>query len=125
MGTAKESGADYDRRMLQAALLDLKEAEGLLRNPSPAALDRCAEVLGCAVSRLREWRAHRAQSANPAALAQARTLQTAIRRAARLLESAAEFRARWSRIAAVMCAGYTASGAPAVPARSGKVCVRG
>jgi len=117
-----------DAKTLAEVRAEVQRACDLLRTPTPAAVDLCAAVIGAAISRLGAWR-KRFQGHDRAdgrlALGEAARLSAAVRRAGRLLESAAFYHAGWRRALGSLCAGYTASGAPADAARPGRLYVRG
>jgi hypothetical protein len=107
---------------------EVQRACDLLRAPSPAAVDCCAVTIGSAISGLGEWRKRfqgHDRTANRLALEEALRLRSAVRRAGRLLESAAGYHAGWRQTLGSLCAGYTASGAPAAAAQPGRLCLRG
>jgi hypothetical protein len=107
---------------------EVEKACDLLQDPTPAAVDGSALALGRAISELGEWRGAFEgcdKRANRLALEEAARLRTAVRRAGRLLETAAQYHAKWRLALESLCAGYTASGAPAATARSGRLCLRG
>lgn len=113
---------------LAGVLREVQRACDLLRSPTPAAVDRCSVVLGSAIARLVEWRKQfRAQSpaSNRLVLEEARRLRASVHRAARLLESAAAYHSGWRKALGALCAGYTASGAPADAAPPGRLFLRG
>ncbi len=118
--------AEADDRALETALSNLAACQTLLRNASPAALDQCSLALADTARLLGEWRdRRRPEPGGPAARQKARDLRTAVRRAARLLEGAADYHARWNRILNAMSSGYTPSGTSPLPARPARVLVRG
>jgi hypothetical protein len=117
-----------DGKALAAVRAEVQRACDLLRAPSPAAVDRCTVALGLAVSLLGEWRKGfqgHDHTANRLALEEALRLRATVRRASRLLETAAEYHVRWRQALGSLCAGYTASGAPAAAARPGRLFLRG
>jgi hypothetical protein len=119
---------EEDLRALAEVRAEVQQACDLLCAPSPAAVDRCAAVIGSAISRLGEWRTRfqgHDKTANLAALEEALRLKATVRRAGRLLQNAAEYHARWRQAVGAICAGYTASGAPATALRTGRLCLRG
>jgi hypothetical protein len=119
---------EEDLRALADIRAEVQQACDLLRAPSPAAVDRCAVAIGSAISRLREWRTQfqgHDKAANPPALEEALRLKATARRAGRLLRNAAEYHARWRQAVGAICAGYTASGAPAAAPQTGRLCLRG
>jgi hypothetical protein len=102
------------------------EVRPLLEDASPAALDRCTSVLAAAVSAAGGLSRHADHGPGTRRLAEeAALLHSSVRRAARLLQSAAEYHARWNGLLGAMSAGYTASGAPAPPGRAGRLNLRG
>jgi len=66
-----------------------------------------------------------AQGAGAELLEKAYQLRAQVRRAGRLIESAALFYGGWNRILGAMSGGYTASGEPAPVQHPGKLCWRG
>jgi hypothetical protein len=117
-----------DVKALAEIRVEVQRACDLLRDPSPAAVDGCAVAIGSAIARLGEWRKRfqgQDKTANRLTLEEAVRLQAAVRLAGRLLETAAEYHARWRLVLGSLCAGYTASGAAAAAARPGRLCLRG
>ena len=117
-----------DGKALAGVREEVQRACDLLRSPTPAAVDRCSIALGAAISRLVEWRKQfRAQTpaSSRLTLEEARRLRASVRLAARLLESAAAYHSGWRKALGALCAGYTASGAPADAAPPGRLCLRG
>jgi hypothetical protein len=117
-----------DVKALAKIRAEVQQAGDLLRAPSAAAVDRCAAAIGSAISRLAEWRKRFQgddRTANRLALEEALRLRAAVRLAGRLLETAAQYHARWRQALESLCAGYTASGAPAAARRPGRLCLRG
>lgn len=115
-----------DGKTLAEVRAEVQRASDLLRSPTPAAIDRCSAALGSAISRLVEWRKQfRGQDRISKTIEEARLLRTTVHRAARLLESAAAYHAGWRKALGSLCAGYTASGAPADAAPPGRLCLRG
>jgi hypothetical protein len=105
--------AQDELRLLRQTREDLEQSCILLQTPSAEALDHCAELLEAACLRAREWNAQLpAFEAVPGAKDEARRLRSSLRRAARLLESAASYHARWGRIVGAMCVGYAPDGGP-------------
>lgn len=105
------------------------EMEGvcqLLTSPSPATLERCAEIMESATSRLSglrpELETHRGEAA---ALPAARQLQSAVRRATLLLESAFQYHEQWRLRVSASLAGYSPDGSPAAIPHRVRVCVEG
>jgi hypothetical protein len=111
---------------LLAVRSEVERACGLLVSPSAEALDRCAGVLESACSDLETCRSWvRGAQGNPEALAEARRLHEAVRRASHLLEIARDYYAKWSRAFAALTNGYTPDGVtPALVCR-GLVCLTG
>ena len=117
-----------DGKTLAEVRAEVQRACDLLRCPTPAAVDRCSTALVSAISRLVEWRKRFQEgdrASNRLALEEARRLRVSVHRAARLLESAAAYHAGWRKALGSLCAGYTASGAPADAAPPGRLCLRG
>ena len=110
-----------------AARTILEQVCLLLVEPAPENLDRSAELLADAVTRLTRWRA--SLPANPAhrssRQAEIRQLRTSLARARRLLEAAALFHAEWVRCAGALCAGYTRCGEPGMVAHHSRVWAQG
>jgi hypothetical protein len=112
---------------LAAARENLDRACELLLSPSPEALDQCAPLLEAAVTKVtacqqavagQEWTA-------PGASAEGRRLQAAVRRARRLLDSAAEYHQNWARRIGALSAGYDGRGEPAEVDRGRRLILRG
>lgn len=117
-----------DGKALAEVGAEVQRACDLLRSPSPSAVDRCSAALGCAISRLVEWRKQfRGQDriSNRLNLEEAQRLRATVHRAARLLQSASAYHAGWRKTLGSICAGYTPSGAPADAAPPGRLCLRG
>jgi hypothetical protein len=117
-----------DGKTLAEVQAEVQRACDLLRSPTPAAVDRCSIALASAISRLVDWskRFHGGDRvSNRLALEEARRLRASVHRAAGLLESAAAYHAGWRKALGSLCAGYTASGAPADAAPPGRLCMRG
>jgi hypothetical protein len=117
---------------LREARSRVDEVRPLLEDASPTALDRCTPLLTAAEAAARNCHPRPGQTSWSAEPDQGRILaeetallRTSIRRTARLLESAASYHARWNSLLGAMSAGYTASGAPANPCRTGRLSVRG
>ena len=117
---------------LRRARLALIEAGDLLRSPRPAQLERSEAVLGRAVRELTACRAALGDGENrpdalecPETLAEARGLKTALERARRLLESAADHHRRRSRVLGALVGGYTAQGEAAAVTPSARMVLRG
>src|ERR1039458_8247362 len=108
---------------LGAAQSEVRRACDLLTAPTPEALNRCQEALERAVSELVDFRSHCGE--HQGAWSVACGLRAEVLRAARLLHSLAGFYRGWERILGTMSGGYTASGDPAPPARTGRLCCRG
>jgi hypothetical protein len=105
---------------------EVERACGLLASPSAEALDRCAGVLESACSDLascRPWVS--GAQGNLEALAEARRLQEAVRRASHLLQTARDYYAKWSQAWAALTNGYTPRGEVPAPGRRGLVCLTG
>ncbi len=124
-----DAGADpSDGQTLETILLQVQRASDLLRDPTPAHVERCAVALGSAVSEMTEWLGsfHALDPySNRRLLDEARRLRAAVRRAGRLLESVAAFHAGWRQTFSSLCSGYTPSGVPAEAAPAGRLCLRG
>jgi hypothetical protein len=85
----------------------------LLVEPTPEHLDRSADLLAQAMTRLAACREMPAGSGRSSpAVVQIRQLQTGLARARRLLEASAAFYAGWVSCAGALCAGYTRGGQP-------------
>ena len=96
---------------------ELDAACELLIDPTPESLERCSCVLARAVSCL--------EGGKPGA-AEARVLRESVRRAGRLLESAADYHRQWHRILLRLTAsGYTAGGEPDMGSVRGRVSMEG
>jgi hypothetical protein len=96
---------------------ELEAACELLIDPTPENLDRCSCVLGRAVSCL--------EAGRPAA-GEAARLRESVRRAGRLLETAADYHRQWQRILLRFTAsGYTAGGELDTPPVRGRVSMEG
>src|SRR5215472_5650206 len=105
---------------LAALLPDLRAACELLIRPSPAGLDQCAALLEHAVSEMRECQSVLAKArGEPGAIEAAGRVQTALRRATHLLQTANAHFTNWNRILGAMSGGYTALGEPAPFIRPG------
>jgi len=110
---------------IRAVRLSVDRTIDLLLSPSPAALDRCSEILETAGRQLAEFQPLLEQSRGTAAafekasrLEEARKLRWSVVRANRLLDGAAKFHDGWCRLRDSLTAGYTDRGAPApTPAR--------
>jgi hypothetical protein len=112
---------------LAAARKELERACDLLLAPSPEALDRCADLLQAAVAQVTASQAAIATPAErePGAAAEGRRLQSAVRRARRLLDAAAEYHQNWARRMGTLSAGYDSRGEPAAVERGRRLIVRG
>jgi hypothetical protein len=111
---------------VRRARLALIEAGDLLCSPRPAQFDRCETALKAAAWELAAFRADVGDAGScPEALAEARSLKTALERARRLLESAADHHRRWSRALGSLVGGYTARGEAAAVARPGRMLLQG
>jgi len=111
---------------LSAARFQVERVCGLLVASSPEYLDGCPGLLERACSVIAEFRPWLCGvRSDPEALAEAYRLQFAVRHAARLLESAREYHAKWNRILGAMTGGYTPRGDPAPVIRPGRVCLTG
>jgi hypothetical protein len=110
-----------------AARGKLERACELLLSPSPAALDQCTPLLEAAVTKITACRAALTGPVRtePSAYAEGRRLQAAVRRARRLLESAAEYHQNWARRMGAMSAGYDSRGEPAAVDRGRRLIIRG
>lgn len=115
-----------DIRRLTTTRSAVRHACNLLTIATPEALDGCRDTLERAISELKEFQPEgRNLPFDPAAHKMARTLQTEIVRAGRLLETLATFYRGWERILGAMSGGYTANGAPAAVSRLGRLHCRG
>jgi hypothetical protein len=112
---------------LAAAHEKLDRACALLLSPSPEALDQCAPLLIAAIAHVTAGQdaIARPARADAAASAEGRRLQAAVRRARRLLESAADYHHNWARRMGAMSAGYDGRGEPAAIERGRRLIVRG
>lgn len=96
---------------------ELDAACELLIDPTPENLERCSCVMARAVSCL--------ETGKPAA-AETQLLRESVRRAGRLLESAADYHRQWVRILFRLTAsGYTAGGEPDLRPVRGRVSMEG
>ncbi len=91
---------------------------GLLVSPTPEALESCAGLLGAAVDKLRSVEADDDH-------VEVRRLYFAVRKAAKLLQNAADYHAGWISWLDARTGGYQAGGEPENMARRRLVCVRG
>jgi hypothetical protein len=115
---------EFERLLLVRA--EVERACGLLVSPTSEALDCCAGLLESACSDLvscRPWMS--GAEGNPEALAEARRLQEAVRRAGHLLEIARDYYAKWTEAWTALGAGYAPRGAPAATVRQGLVYMTG
>lgn len=112
---------------LADARQELERACDLLLSPSPAALDQCASLLETAVTKVAACQAAITdlQETEPGASAEGRRLQAAVRRARRLLESAAEYHQNWTRRIGAMSAGYDGRGEPVAVTQGRRLILRG
>jgi len=111
---------------LAAARFQVERVCGLLVAASPEFLDGCPGPLERACSVIAEFRPWLSEvQGDPDALAEAYRLQFAVRHAARLLESAWQYHAKWNRILGAMTGGYTRRGDPAPVIRPARVCLTG
>jgi hypothetical protein len=94
----------------------------ILLRPSPEALETCSTLLHATVEHLRSVSV---VSGDKQARVEAGRLGFAVRRAAALLRSAAEYHTGWNRWLGVRTGGYQAGGEPAGVVRPGLVCVKG
>jgi hypothetical protein len=104
---------------LVTARSEVKRACDLLIAASPEGWDGCEEALQHAVSKLGDI------DGDARTRSEVRGLRGEVLRAARLLESLADFYRGWERILGAMSAGYTAHGDPAAVVRHGRVYCRG
>jgi len=119
------TGAPPAERLV-AARSEVKRACDLLVAASPEAWERCEGTLQRAVSELADFRSNYAVApASVDARSTAYGLRAEVLRAARLLQSLADFYRGWERILGAMSAGYTATGDPAAVARRGRLYCRG
>ena len=114
-------------QQLAAAREDLDRASELLLSPSPAALDQCAPLLEAAVKKVTACQRAMADPAQcePGAFTECSRLQAAVRRARRLLDSAAEYHQNWARRIGALSAGYDGRGEPAAVERGRRLILRG
>ncbi len=111
---------------LAAARAEVERVCGLLVSASPEFLDGCPGLLQRACSVIGEFRPWMSEArGDGAAFEEAHRLQSAVRQAARLLESALDYHARWNRILGAMTGGYTERGDPAPVIRQGRVYLTG
>ena len=111
---------------LAAARSQVERASGLLVFASPEFLDGCPGLLERACSVIAEFRPWLAGvRGDPDVLAEANRLRFAVHHAARLLESAWEYHAKWNRILGAMTGGYTPRADAAPFVRPGRVCLTG
>jgi hypothetical protein len=111
---------------LVAARSQIERACGWLISPSLETLDRCSGVLETAVAELADGASWLGQArGDPQAMAEAWHLSRAVRRAGKLLESAREYHARWSRIRSAMTEGYGHQGGAAPPVPPGRISLQG
>jgi hypothetical protein len=105
----------------------LERACDLLLTPSPDSLDRCASLLEAAVTKVTACQAAIAgpRQTEPDASMEGRRLQAVVRRARRLLDSAAEYHQNWSRRIGAMSAGYDGRGEPVSVDRGRRLILRG
>lgn len=98
----------------------------LLKAPTAANLAGCAGLLERAVSLAAGWRdrAGQGREIGPAT-EKARMVRTSVRRASRLLESAAGLYAGWGRVAGVLCEAYAATGETGAFPPGARLSVRG
>lgn len=110
---------------IRAVRLSVDRTIDLLLSPSPAALDRCSQILETAGRQLAKFqpllgqkRGTRAADEEAKGLEEAKKLRWSVIRASRLLDGAAKFHDGWRRLRDTLTAGYTERGAPApAPAR--------
>jgi len=111
---------------LAAARSRVERVCGLLVLASPEFLDGCPGLLESACSVIAKFRPYLGGArGHPEVLAEAYRLQFAVHHAARLLESAREYHAKWNRILGAMTGGYTPQGHAAPFLRPGRVCLTG
>ena len=129
-------GSEYEAKPEIAASLTAESAAAraildqvciLLLEPTPAHLDRSAELLAEAVKRVTACREE-----PPATISDrrqqtddVRKLRTGLASARRLLEAAARFHAGWVGCAGALCAGYTRCGQPGVVAPHSRLWAQG
>jgi hypothetical protein len=109
---------------LANSLADLEEACGLLRTPSPPALDAAAAILGRVVAEVAEARRGRPGGAS-AQTAELHGLQRVVRRARVLLEKASAYHEGWSARVRSLTGGYGPGGEPAAAITRGRLSVEG
>jgi hypothetical protein len=111
---------------LAMARADLDRCCRMLETPSPQILDQCAEALAHAIGALANHPPCSSGISPKTLRADALQLRQSIRNARYLLETAAHYHLRWSRILGAMTAGYTARGSAApFIAGSGRIMVQG
>jgi hypothetical protein len=105
---------------------DVNRACALLVSPAPANLDTCSLLLESASLQLSSVRSQLSSGdANPGSLNEAQRVHTSLRKAAALLENAAQFHQTWNRILGAMCSGYQAGGAAASVVRHPRMWLEG
>ncbi|HMD70785.1 MAG TPA: hypothetical protein VKF41_05545 [Bryobacteraceae bacterium] len=98
----------------------------LLLNPTPEVLDRCFQVLSGVIGELAFTREEMAPfRGDSGVLAEVCEIRVKVRLAGRLLENAAAYHLKWSRILGAMLQGYTARGEPPTVERPGRLRVEG
>lgn len=111
---------------LSVARFEVERACALLVSAAPELLEGCPGLLERACTVMEEFRPWlKAGRGDPAALAEARQLRLAVRRAAGLLESASDYYTRWNRILGAMTGGYTPHGHAAPVIRPGRISLAG
>lgn len=96
---------------LAAARAQVDSVCQLLLLPTPATLDRCAQLLADAISELTAGGG--SGDSSEACRAEAQRLRRSIGLTRRLLEGAAAFHHNWIRWLGILCSGYTNHGEPA------------
>jgi len=111
---------------LSAARSQVEQVCGILVSPTPELLDACPGLLERACSVAAGLRPGMEEArGNPEAVAEARRLEAAVRRAGSLLASALDYQTQWNRILGAMTGGYTPAGDAAPVIHTGRVCLTG
>jgi hypothetical protein len=97
----------------------------LLLTPFPHVLDQCSALLAQAVAALSAEDIRPPEPADPAVLEEWRHLQSELRQAGQLLETAASYYNGWDRLLRSKIGGYTASGDAAAISRGGRMALIG
>jgi hypothetical protein len=123
--TDADMNAGEVTQCLAAARSEVEHVCDWLKFPSPDVLDRCSGALAAATSELQTnagWLA--LARGDPDAMAEAWSLQRAVRRAGKLLDHAAEYHTRWRRMVAGHLDGYRPGGEIAPPALPPRICLQ-